>query len=250
MKKVTTLLLSILSVICIFVFTACGSTDGGKTDNGDNTQQGGENSDGNGAEEEIVYTRVTEEQFKEAFGLLSCWTDEEVQKYGEKLNLIIKITGSYEEDGKIVSSSNGYMEYNYLNKVVHVNSQSQEVYWWQEGDILYNYTKTDGTEIKTISDTNIEKLFYNLSAMLTNGDISLKEFEEHYLFDKDSGLYATTFEDGSTISFGFSGSRVILIRQEMDNEEIVKGKYDFNFTYDTADIKIPQNILNMPVSNN
>ena len=258
MKKfITTLILALLSVLCVLTFMACGDNESeNKTDN---TQQGesgntetGDNGnkpdasdkDDNGETGEdnkpqIVYT-VNEEEWKAAL----------LELFDGKHSVTCKSVVNDDED-----VWSGIYEFDCINKVEHsdfVYEQGEiEDYTWIENDgKVYAASKIEDMVSKQIVSNEyyeiviLENLWACGGYFLIDckiyekyGDFSYDENDKEYTLtsktEEDSVNYILKFEDGKLVEFFVEVNEIYT--------------YSYIYTYNKV-VTVPENILNMPVT--
>ena len=253
-KLITTLLLSILSVLCVFAFAACGGGDGEKeqgTEQG--TENGGGTENGSGTESNEDKTTVTEEEWKAAIAVIAerktsiaSAFDVETDEGTEKLILAVDV-------------ENNIMHLNDKYKFNEGEEGEESIYVWKAGD--GKYYMADEID-KELNKQAIDKEFYDATvkdflwhytgANILNGVNASEKFSE-FTYDEENKVYAATLPVDSSIT-DFSDDAELLIYFENGiivkmQANLIKNKnyYVFNYEYGKT-VTIPSDILEAPAT--
>lgn len=216
-KLITTLLLSLLSVICVLAFTACG---------GDK-------------KEEEVRTTVTEEEWKTAV----------TQLYDGKHNVDGKITMEFTEETETVIYD---FKYNHTNQFFWYKYGNKDYYFWNENDKYYEYGfEFENAYKDEVDKDDYEELIDDFYKEMACGYFVLDGVAENYSFsaltyDEENKVYKATFEQ-EEISYDctmkFENGN--LVKFVGVNEQFLTVTVEYN--HGNFSLIIPQTIIDMAI---
>lgn len=280
MKKfITAILICILSVISVFAFVACDdeTKKGNESGSGNNTEQSGNNNNGENSTPEEggnkeVRTTVTEEEWEAAFNYFDF---DEVENKSD-INFTLKCTfkdAGYESQGVYVYA------FDYMNKVSYIGltleasregAYTMDLYDWFDNDetltYYYKYDFKDTPEENTVgkgkSSGGLDDFDDNMKFYMSQVRrwIHVNDFGRYYdefNYDESTGAYIRQEEyEGSEYKeiynyvLSFADGKLVKanIKEEMQHELGVITTYSNNeITYGT-NVKVPEEILKMPVT--
>lgn len=250
-RLITTLLLSILSVLCVFAFAACGGDDGEK-----------EQDAGNGEDK----TTVTEAEWKTALTYFKVDSEEGVPVESDypRISFSCTVTNTYTDDGE-EETYEYTVSIDFDKKAVALEFGEEGGYYaWKDDTTCYSIgdgwqvdSETGNTREYYIKETiSEEELLEGLDANIFSyasgiyiGELELIDNYSKFTYSEETEAYTGTFDNEEEgwayeISVKFKGGKLAEIKMDIISEEYGTETFTYEYTYGTT-VTIPEYFLNL-----